>query len=329
MYLTYFGLKEKPFSNTPDPRFLHLTKDQREALAQLAYCVKERTGFLVLTGEIGTGKTTLLHALLRQLDQGTAVAFVFNSTLPFDGILEYMLEDFGIAKTGDSVAQRLFALNNFLIERRRLGEQALLIIDEAQNLTVETLEQIRLLSNFETPTDKLLQIILVGQPELEAKLQRPELRQLRQRIGLRTRINPLPAAEVREYIRTRLRVAGSRDLRIFTDQALAQITHYSRGIPRVVNTLCDHCLVIAFANRVRRVTPQIVKEVIADIGVWDDAPRRLSFARPHWITTGRRGVVLVACLVAGIVAITTVKTLPIISPYLSVMAQAALDLLKR
>lgn len=322
MYLTFHGLREKPFNNTPDPRFLHLTTDQREALAQLSYCVTERTGFMVLTGEIGTGKTTLLRALLRQLDPDAAVAFVFNSTLPFDGILEYVLEDFGIVKPGESRAQRLVALNHFLIERRRMGQGALLIIDEAQNLEAETLEQIRLLSNFETPTDKLLQIILVGQPELESKLRLPELRQLRQRIGLRTKIRPLATSEVGEYIRTRLRIAGARDLGIFTDRAVARIAHHSGGVPRVINTLCDHSLIIAYASRTRRVGPQIVDEAVADVGSWANSERPHSGRSQAAAPRGR--VVLIASVVAGVVAVTTATVMSHISPYLSAMAQAAL-----
>ena len=208
MYLTFYGFKEKPFNPTPDPRFLYMTPGHREALAQLQYGVQERKGFIVLTGNVGTGKTTLLHALLQRLDGQTEVAFVFNSALSFNGILEYALQDLGVPKTGESRAQRLIGLNNFLIERERAGQNTILILDEAQNLDAATLEQVRLLSNFETPKNKLLQILLVGQPELQAKLQLPELRQLKQRVGLRCRISPLTLPEVRGYLRTRLRIAG-------------------------------------------------------------------------------------------------------------------------
>src|SRR2546426_651133 len=209
MYLTFYGLTEKPFNATPDPRFLYMGPGHREALAQLLYGVQERKGFIVLTGKVGTGKTTLLHALRQGLNGQTAISFVFNSTLPFDGILEYVLEDFGIVKGGEWRAQRLIALNNFLIDRERTGQNTVLILDEAQNLDPSTLEQIRLLSNFETPTNKLLQILLVGQPELKAKLHLPELQQLKQRIGLRCQIPPLTPGEARQYIRTRLRIAGA------------------------------------------------------------------------------------------------------------------------
>src|SRR5262249_10913913 len=179
-----------------------------------------------------------------------------------DGVLEYMLEDFGVRAAGESTAQRLVALNQFLIERRRAGQTAILILDEAQNLAPETLEQVRLLSNFETPTDKLLQILLVGQPELKLKLQLPELRQLRQRIGLHDTIRPLTPDETGNYIRSRLRVAGAPDLRLFSERAVGRIAEYSGGIPRLVNIVCDHCLLIGYAEQQRRIEGDIVVQAI-------------------------------------------------------------------
>ena len=260
--LAFFGLLQKPFNPTPDPRFLYPSPGHREGLAHLLYGVQEHKGFILLTGEVGTGKTTLLRALLSRLDSHTASAFVFDTTLPFEGLLEYILEDFGIAKSGVSHAQRLIALNNFLIERRRAGQNTVLVLDEAQNLDLRALEQIRLLSNFETDTDKLLQILLVGQPELLDKLNRPELRQLKQRISLRCHILPLTPAETREYIRTRLRIAGARDLGLFSDPAIMRIAEYSGGIPRLINTVCDHCLVIGYADQIRRIDGKVVEEAI-------------------------------------------------------------------
>jgi general secretion pathway protein A len=265
MYLDFYGFNERPFKLTPDPKFLYQTAAHREVLAQLLYGVQQSKGFIVLTGEVGTGKTTLLHALLKRLDENAAVAFFFNSTLSFDGLLEYILEDFGINKPTYTQAQRLFALNNFLIERRRVGQNTVLILDEAQNLDAKTLEQVRLLSNFETPSDKLVQILLVGQPELRTKLNLPELRQLKQRIALSCTIRSLSASEVPQYIRTRLRIARARDLGIFTDGALARIASYSGGIPRVVNIVCDHCLVIGYADQERRIGPHIVDQAIATL----------------------------------------------------------------
>lgn len=262
MYRSFYGLKEKPFNATPDPDFLYLTPGHREALAQLLYGVQMKKGFIVLTGEVGTGKTTLLHTLLQRLDGTTAVAFVFNSTLPFDGILEYMLEDFGVPKTAASHAQRLFALNSFLIDRRRAGQNVILILDEAQNLDPPTLEQVRLLSNFETPTEKLLQILLVGQPELGAKLQLPELRQLKQRIGLRCNIPPLTREQTPDYIRSRLQTAGAADLGLFTDRAIGRIYEHTGGIPRLINIVCDHCLLFGYADQKRKIDRDIVEQAI-------------------------------------------------------------------
>jgi general secretion pathway protein A len=262
MYLTFFGLTDRPFNATPDPRFLYMSPGHREALAQLLYGTQERKGFIVLTGKVGTGKTTLLHTLCQRLNGQSAIAFVVNSTLPFDELLEYVLEDLGIKQKGESRAQRLIALNNFLIERERAGQNTILIVDEAQNLDVATLEQIRLLSNFETPTTKLLQILLVGQPELKARLNLPELRQLKQRVGLRCQILPLTLEEIRAYIRTRLRIAGGRDLGLFDDSAVDRIAAYAGGIPRLVNTVCDHCLLFGYADQKRRIDRHTVNQAI-------------------------------------------------------------------
>jgi len=262
MYLTFYGLAEKPFNATPDPRFLYMTPGHREALAQLLYGVQERKGFIVLVGKVGTGKTTLLHALWQRLKEQSAMSFVVNSTLPFDGLLEYVLADLGITNAGESRAQRLIALNHFLIKREREGQNTVLIIDEAQNLDVATLEQIRLLSNFETPTSKLLQILLVGQPELKTRLDLPELRQLKQRVGLRCHIPPLTLEETRAYIRTRLRIAGARDLGLFADSAVDRISAYAGGIPRLINTVCDHCLLFGYTDQQRRIDRQIVNQAI-------------------------------------------------------------------
>src|SRR5712691_7594822 len=220
IYLDFFGLDRNPFGSTPDPDFLYLTPGHREALAQLTYAIQERKGFILLTAEVGTGKTTLLQTLHRRLDSTTAIAYVANCMLPFQAILEYMLEEFEISKPGESHAQHLVTLQNFLVERHRAGQNTVLILDDAQNLYPQTLEQIRLLSNFETTKEKILQIILVGQPELAAKLDMPELRQLKQRIGMLCTIPPMTPTATRNYVRTRLRMAGARDAGLFTDEAL-------------------------------------------------------------------------------------------------------------
>src|SRR5262245_32929779 len=288
--LAFFGLQQKPFNPTPDPRFLYPSPGHREALAQLLYGVQEHKGFILLTGEIGTGKTTLLRTLLSRLEDNCASAFIFDTTLPFEGILEYMLEDLGVAKTGEMHAQRLIALNNCLLERRRAGQNTVLALDESHNLSLEALEQIRLLSNFETHAEKLLQILLVGQPELLDKLDRPELRQLKQRIGLRCRIDPLTPEQTRDYVRTRLRVAGARDLGLFSDDPITRIAGDTRGIPRLINTLCDHCLLIGYADQIRRIDRKIVEEALAYFEQGERRtrkPRRLGKpARWGWSAAG-------------------------------------------
>ena len=260
MYLGFYGLREHPFSTTPDPRFLFLTSGHREALAQLTYGVQGDKGCTVLTGDIGTGKTTLLRALLWKLDSTVAVACVSESSLPFEGLLECILEEFGVKALDASHARRLLALKSFLNERHLAGLKTALILDEAQNLSPSTLEQVRLLSNFEAPGAKLLQILLVGQPELGAKLALPELRQLRQRIALRCELGPLSREETRQYILSRLRIAGAHDPGTFTDGAIESIVRHSGGIPRVINILCDHCLLIGYADQKPRIDPGIVAE---------------------------------------------------------------------
>jgi general secretion pathway protein A len=279
MYLDFYGFSDRPFGSTPDPKFLHLTSGHREALAQLVYGVQERKGFILLVGEVGTGKTTLLRSLISRLDRDTAAAYVANSALSADEILEYLLADLGVQQDGPSRAQRLMALNRFLIDQHRAGSNTVLVLDEAQNLDIGTLEGIRLLSNFETHSDKLLQIVLAGQPELEATLQRPDLRQLRQRIALRCRIPPMSPEETREYVAERMRIAGARTPALFTGEAIELVTRYARGIPRLVNILCDHCLVMGYANQVRRIDARIVRRAIEYLEEGEPGPVRARLRR--------------------------------------------------
>src|SRR5437762_3377222 len=262
MYLSFYGLREAPFAPTPDPKFLFQSPRHREALAQLIYGVRERKGFIVLTGEIGTGKTTLLRTLLERLDATTPVAYVHNSALNIEGLLEYILQDWGAKSVAQTHAQRLFELNEFLIDQHKKGSSPVLVIDEAQNLSVPTLEAVRLLSNFETTSQKLMQILLVGQPELRDKLNLPELRQLKQRVGLRCHIAALSPEETRQYIRHRLRIAGATDAGIFSDAAIQKISDYSQGTPRVINIVCDHCLLSGYADSKRRIDAGIVQEAV-------------------------------------------------------------------
>ena len=300
MYRRFYGFTKRPFGLTPDPSFLYLTPGHREALAQLTYGVQEKKGFILLTGEVGTGKTTLLRALLNRLQKDTAVAYVVNSTLSFDELLEYLLEDLGVPNAGQRRSQRLMALYRFLIEQHRAGANNLLILDEAQNLDLQTLEQIRLLSNFETTSEKLVQIVLAGQPELNRRLALPELRQLRQRIALRCRIHPMTAEETRGYIADRLRLAGGGNPRLFTPGAVQMITAYSRGVPRVVNILCDHCLLAGYANEIEQIDATIARlaiEYLDEQDEQDDKP-----ADGGRATTRRKVVRVAAVVAAGVVS---------------------------
>jgi len=265
VYLTFYGLREKPFNTTPDPRFLFRTPSHREALAQLVYGVQEGTGFIVLVGEVGTGKTTLLRALMQRLEPEIAVAFVVSPLPDFEGLLEYILEDLGIAKGTETTAQRLVSLQGFLTERAAARHRTLIIIDEAQQLELVTLERIRLLSNFESQSEKLLQIVLAGQPELAAKLTLPQLRQLNQRVGLRSMIGPLTSEETAQYIRSRLRIAGAPNRQLFTDRAMRRVARYAGGVPRLVNLVCEHSLLIGYADQVRRIDHQVVAEAIRSL----------------------------------------------------------------
>jgi general secretion pathway protein A len=266
MYKNFFGLRSNPFSVNPDPRFLYLTQHAKEALACLTFGIQCRKGFIVLTGEVGTGKTTLLNKMQVWLQQkNMKTAFIFNPRLEVEQFLEFMMNDFGIpGASSNTKSQLLMRLNNWLLERYRAGETAVLIVDEAQNLSSEMLEEIRLLTNLETSTEKLLQIVLAGQPELDAKLQQPELRQLKQRVTLRSRTYSLTLGETRDYVNQRLHIAGSTGPAIFTPEAVEAVHLYSNGIPRVINLICEHALITAFAEQQRLIGPEIINAVAED-----------------------------------------------------------------
>ena len=262
MYKAFFGLKENPFNVNPDPHFLYRTRDTEEALACLTYGVQRRRGFIMLTGEVGTGKTTVLNKFLEWLrGERVATAYIFNSKLTVNQFLHFTMEDFGIHCASLSKSQVLLQLNQWLLERYRGGETAVLIVDEAQNLSPEVLEEIRLLTNLETATEKLLQIVLAGQPELELILKQPALRQLRQRITLRCKMVPLSFEDAQGYITERLRIAGANSEPIFSAEAIEAIFRYSTGIPRVINLLCEHALISAFAEGKRPVGSDIIDTV--------------------------------------------------------------------
>jgi general secretion pathway protein A len=262
MYKSFYGLKENPFNVNPDPRFLFLTKQIEEAVTGLMYGIQTRKGFITLTGEVGTGKTTLINRLLDWLHHRRArTAFIFNSRMNSSQLFDFILAEFDIACESKSKSQQLLKLNHWLLERYRDGETVVLIIDEAQNLTYPVLEEIRLLTNLETSTEKLLQIVLSGQPELEEKLKLPQLRQLRQRIMLRCRTTPLSEQQTGEYITERLRIAGASGEPIFSAKTIETIHVYSLGIPRVINLLCEHSLVNGFVEQQRPIQPKIVEDV--------------------------------------------------------------------
>lgn len=265
MYKAFFNLHSNPFAGSPDPRFMYMMPHTREALATLEYGISARKGFIVLTGEVGTGKTTLLRRAISSLDQTRVFSsFIFNPRLDVLDFLEFILSDFGIAAQTRTKSGMLIQLNRWLIERYRREETCVIIVDEAQNLSWDLLEEIRLLTNLETSTEKLLQIVLSGQPELEEKLRAPEVRQLRQRIALWARTHAISLEQTAAYISQRLLIAGSSE-RIFNEDAVAAVHRASRGIPRIINLICEHSLILAYVEQMRQVTAPLVQAVARDL----------------------------------------------------------------
>ena len=268
-YREHFGFKQEPFNITADPAFLYLSRSHREALAQLSYGIKARKGFVVLTGEVGTGKTTLINGLLDELDSDTRTALIFSHIAnPFD-LLRYTCNEFGLRSpqhSRDDFYEYLALLNDYLFESYRSGKNCALIIDEAQNLSSEVLESVRLLSNFETSKDKLLQILLVGQPELSTRLNSQELRQLKQRVTVRYHLRSLTLKECQAYISSRLQVAGG-DPMLFTPKAVEIIYACSAGIPRVINVICDGALMTAYGLRKTYIDDSLIRQVAEDLQI--------------------------------------------------------------
>jgi len=265
MYKRFFGLRENPFNGNPDPRYLYFTPNTRKALEQLTYGVQNGRGLILLTGEVGAGKTTLVNHLLNWLRQrNTPTAFIFNSHLTVNHLLDFILSDFGVPIDFRLNGNMLIRLKLWLMERHQANEKPVLIVDEAQGLSIEALEEVRLLLNLEVGAEKLLQIVLVGQPELEDKLRRPELRQIRQRIELRCSTTPLGLEETHSYIAERLRIAGADGTPIFPAETMDAAHAYSKGIPRVINLLCEHALINAYAEQCPQVPVWAVEEAAHD-----------------------------------------------------------------
>ena len=283
MYCDFYGFSEKPFTITPNPHFVFLSSIHREAYARLLYGVDSHAGFISLTGEVGTGKTTMLRTLLTQLDpEKYTSALIFNPCMSGEQLLAGICREYGVEAGEQNRSGYLDALYTFLIEQNSAGRTVVLVIDEAQNLAPDVLEQVRMISNLETEQDKLIQIILAGQPELNDVLRRHDLRQLNQRITVRCRLTPMKLDDTTRYINHRLKISGSRLPDIFPSAAVRRIYRFSHGIPRLINVACEQALVMAWTREVRSVSPSIAAEVIAELqpdderkGLWSRILQRL------------------------------------------------------
>jgi general secretion pathway protein A len=265
MYCDFFGFKEQPFAITPNPRFIFLSKNHKEAFAHLLYGIESHAGFIELTGEVGSGKTTILRSLLGQLDDTKhRTALIFNPRLSADELLRTINREFGILSTG-TIDELMYALNQFLLQENASSRTVVLVIDESQNLDPIVLEQIRMISNLETDTDKLIQIVLAGQPELGKMLESENLRQLNQRIKVRFHLPPLDFNDMVSYIDHRLEIAGGWKAATFTLGALKKIFRQSQGLPRLVNVLCDRALLIGFTEECREISPKMIDMAIREL----------------------------------------------------------------
>jgi len=265
VYLEYYGLVEPPFDITPNPRFLYFSAKHREALNHLLYGIRERKGFVQLTGEVGAGKTTLCRAMLDQLGDRFATALILNPVLDADQLMKAVAMEFGLNVRGLDRLETVAAINEFLLKLVEEGRDAVLIIDEAQDLTTDLIEQVRLLSNLETDDRKLLQIVLMGQPELRDRLNDHRLRQLRQRITVRYHLRPLKRPEVGQYVQHRLQVSGGNGVPYFTMPAIWRIYHYSQGVPRLINAVCDKCLLAGYVQQRERIDFNMVGSAVREL----------------------------------------------------------------
>ena len=265
MYESYYSLKLKPFAMTSNPSFLYLSRRHKEALSSMLYGIKERLGFIEITGEVGTGKTTLCRALLDQLEKNVKTAFIFNSNMTEIQLMETIIEDLGIRMEKKNRHSMFSELNRFLIEQLAANNNVVLIIDEAQNLSHRLLEQIRMLSNLEAENEKLLQIVLVGQPELRDKLNKPSLRQLRQRIAVKYHIEALSPDEVPQYISRRLILAGANGYGpLFSEDAVREIARHTGGVPRLINILCDKALLMGYVREMKNISADMITDCIQE-----------------------------------------------------------------
>jgi type II secretory pathway predicted ATPase ExeA/LysM repeat protein len=301
MYAHFYQLSENPFNLTPDPKFHYVNESTREAMASLLHGIKSRKGFITLIAEAGTGKTTLLKRIVDEIEGETQIVFVFNPGVSFDELLEFICTELGIETRGCKRLHLLERLNHHLLEQLTAGRNVVVMIDEAQTLEDSVLEELRLLSNLETAKEKILQILLSGQPELEEKLRRPSLRQLRQRIGVRATLKPVQPAEMQAYVETRLRSAGADRTDLFTPAALKRVWQASGGIPRVINVICDNAMMIAFAEGQKRITPKTLNEAVRDLE-GDGSQFEWTSRLREWLTSRSVGYALAAAAVvlAGI-----------------------------
>jgi general secretion pathway protein A len=279
MYLNYFNLKREPFNITPDPELLYLSPSHKEALAAVIYGVSRRKGFVAITGEVGVGKTTIIRSFLDKTDkQNVRTIYIFNANVSFKALLKTIYQNLKRVPQTDDVSEMVDQLHMILIDEYKKGHNVVLIIDEAQNMPVETLENLRMLSNLETSTDKLMQIVFSGQPEFEEKLKVYALRQLRQRIAIRMKIQPLTRTESLAYINYRLHKSLTKEAVVFTRGALNRIVEAAEGIPRIINIYCDNCLITSFGNQQKKVTSRVAREIIAEQGVARGAMPRWQIA---------------------------------------------------